>query len=93
MPRAFEMGLAEFDGLTRTDQLHVSAVQHEGWLALDEKGLEAAAATGVVVDTVSALVTDLEVVLDRPYLACLHDVDTALPLLLVQVTDPAAPAT
>ena len=90
MRRAFSPGVAEFDGMTGSDKLHVGTVQHQGWLALDEKGLEAAAATGVTMDTVSAPQIDLQLVLDRPYLACLHDVATALPLLLVQVTDPAA---
>ena len=47
-------------------------------LALDEDGLEAAAATGVAMDAVSAPSIELDLVLDRPYLACLHDVETAL---------------
>jgi serine protease inhibitor len=92
MRRAFSPDLAEFDGMTRSEPLHVSNVQHQGWLALDEKGLEAAAATGVTMDTTSAPMIDLQLVLDRPYLACLHDVATALPLLLVQVTDPTSGA-
>ncbi|SDS11767.1 serpin B [Friedmanniella luteola] len=92
MRRAFATGLAEFDGMTRSERLHVGAVRHQGWLALDEDGLEAAAATGVAMDAVSAPSIELELTLDRPFLACLHDVATALPLLLVQVGDPAARA-
>lgn len=92
MRRAFAMGLAEFDGMTRSERLHVGTVQHQGWLALDEDGLEAAAATGVTMEAMSAPSIELELTLDRPFLACLHDVATALPLLLVRVTDPTAQA-
>ena len=91
MRRAFTPE-AEFDRMTRAERLLVAAVQHQGWLALDEEGLEAAAATGVTMEPVSAPSTPLELTLDRPYLACLHDVETGLPLLLVQVVDPTAAA-
>jgi len=92
MRRAFEVGRAELDGMTRSERLHVAAVQHQGWLALDEEGLEAAAGSAVTLEAVSAPSVELELTLDRPFLACLHDVATALPLLLVQVTDPTAKA-
>lgn len=91
MRRAFRAD-AEFEGMTRSERLAIGAVQHQGWLVLDEEGLEAAAATGVTMEAVSGVATPLELTLDRPYLACLHDVETALPLLLVQVVDPSAAA-
>ena len=49
--------------MTRAERLLVAAVQHQGWLALDEEGLEAAAATGVTMEPVSAPSTPLELTL------------------------------
>ncbi len=90
MPRAFTEQ-AEFDAMTHTEPLHIGAVQHQGWVAVDADGLEAAAATAVVVKAVSAPARPpLILTLDSPFLACVHDVATALPLLSIQISDPSA---
>lgn len=89
MPRAFS-DLAEFDAMTRSESLQVGVVEHQGWIAVDEQGLEAAAATAVTVVAVSApSQPSLRLIFDRPFLACVHDVQTALPLLLLQISDPS----
>lgn len=88
MERAFTAD-AELGGLTADEQLKLSFVVHQGWITVDEDGVEAAAATAVGADTVSAPAPPrLTMVLDRPFLFCLHDVATAVPLLVGVVNDP-----
>lgn len=84
---------AEFDGLTLTEPLQLQRVEHQGWIAVDEDGLEAAAATAATVGAVSAPAPPaLTLVLDRPFLIVVHDVALALPLLVGIVADPTAGA-
>jgi serpin B len=80
---------AEFPRLTTTDQLKLQAASHKGYLALDENGIEAAAATVITVESVSGSAgPGRELVVDRPFLFVLHDVALALPLLMGVVVDP-----
>jgi serpin B len=80
---------AEFPGLTTTDQLKLQAAKHMGYLALDENGIEAAAATVVTAETVGGLAgPGHELVLDQPFLFVLHDVALRLPLMVGVVVDP-----
>jgi serpin B len=62
---------------------------HEGFIAVDEQGTEAAAATAVVVRDESAPVTEPFHV-DRPFLFAIHDVEHGIPLFLGKVDDPQA---
>lgn len=90
MPTAFGPD-ADFGGLTEDDALALGAVVHQGHVALDEDGVEAAAATVVTAVAVSAVSgADRELIVDRPFLFCIHDVDLALPLLVGVVNDPVA---
>jgi serpin B len=57
---------ADLSGINGRQDLYVADVVHKVFLAVDEKGTEAAAATGVVVNTRSAALVSL--VVDRPFL-------------------------
>lgn len=88
MPTAFTDS-ADFTGMTTADRLHIAHVLHQAYVAVDEEGTEASAATAVVMgDTTMARTEQLTV--DRPFLYVIHDVETATPLFLGRVTDPAA---
>lgn len=54
MQRAFQYPGAEFGGITRQEPLMLGAVLHKAFLAVDEKGAEAAAATVMMVKPGSA---------------------------------------
>jgi len=90
MQTAFDPHEADFGAMTEEDlDLYVSAVLHEGFIAVDEEGTEAAAATAVVMSETSAPVTEPFHV-DRPFLFAIHDVEHGTPLFLGRVEDPSA---
>ena len=60
--------------------------QHEAFVRVDEEGTEAAAATAGVIDLVSL---PMPVVLDRPFLFLIRDVETGAILFLGRVMNPA----
>ena len=87
MPTAFT-DQADFSGMTDdgTD-LHVGAVLHQAYVAVDEHGTEAAAATAVGMQATS-MPQYVDVVVDRPFLFVIHDVEHGTPLFVGRVTDP-----
>lgn len=84
--------LADFSAMTTQDPLSISAVLHQGFIAVDEQGTEATGATVVVVTESSAREPDetLTLTLDRPFWFLIHDVATRAPLLVGQVADPSS---
>jgi serpin B len=89
MKAAFEN--ADFSAMTDNDiALFIAAVVHEVFIAVDEKGTEAAAATAVIMDESAAQVAPVSVVVDRPFLFVIHDVEHGTPLFLGRVDDPTA---
>lgn len=89
MPTAFDPNRADFSGMTTQERLFISDVFHDAYIAVDEKGTEAAAATAVVVSAVSAPIP-VTLTVDRPFLFVVHDVETATPLFIGHVADPSA---
>ena len=87
MPTAFTDS-ADFTGMSTTTRLAISSVLHQGFVAVDEQGTEAAAATAVVMRVTAALDEPLTVVLDRPFLFVVHDIETKTPLFAGRVADP-----
>jgi len=90
MPTAFNAATADFRSMTEDDlDLSIGAVRHQGFIAVDEDGTEAAAATAVAMRTTAMPVTQPFHV-DRPFLHVVHDVDHGTPLFLGRVLDPSA---
>jgi serpin B len=88
MPTAFDPVRADFSGMTDQAQLYISAVLHQAFIAVDEHGTEAAAATAVVLDTTSLPANQVVLKADRPFLFVLFDVETSAPLFIGRVSDP-----
>lgn len=89
MPTAFDPVVADFSGMTTEVKLFISAVLHQAFIAVDEDGTEAAAATAVVMEDVSAP-QFVPFTADRPFLFVIHDVEHGTPLFLGRVADPSA---
>lgn len=97
MKSAFDQprGSANFDRMAprkANDYLCISEVFHKTFLALDEKGTEAAAATAVVMMRLTAAVIKkpepIEVRVDHPFLFAIQHRPSGACLFLGRVTDP-----
>ncbi len=88
MPTAFS-DAADFSGISR-EPLKIAFVQHKAFVAVDEKGTEAAAATagGMVALSLRVAQTPTEMRVDHPFLFAITDTTTGLPLFIGQVTNP-----
>ncbi|HEY3451093.1 MAG TPA: serpin family protein [Myxococcales bacterium] len=82
---AFSDG-ADFSGIHQPSELTISDVIHQTFVAVDEDGTEAAAATAVVLDERAAMGTEFKA--DRPFLFLIRDLQTGAILFLGHVTDP-----
>ena len=88
MPDAFGP-VADFSGMTTHADLCIDQVLHKGFIAVDEAGTEAAAATAVIMTTASFTAgPSLTLVADRAFLFVLYHVETAVPLFIGRVADP-----
>ncbi|MFH1104253.1 MAG: serpin family protein [Actinomycetota bacterium] len=85
---AFDPNAADFSGISTADQLYVSDVIHEAFIAVDEDGTEAAAATAVIIGTTSAPVSMIELNVDHPFLFFLQDRATGAVLFVGRVMSP-----
>jgi serine protease inhibitor len=80
---------ADFGPMAPSEVLSVSGVLHDAFIAVDENGTEAAAATAAVVGATSLPVARHTLVLDRPFLFVLHDTAHGTPLFVGRVADPS----
>ncbi|NJP07385.1 MAG: serpin family protein [Chloroflexaceae bacterium] len=91
MTDAFDAALADFSGMTPVADLHINAVFHKAFVAVDEKGTEAAAATGVVAGVTSAPLDPAAIVrVDRPFVFLIRDQVTGSVLFVGRVVNPQA---
>lgn len=91
MSIAFQPHQANFRGIADTD-LFISQVVHKTFLRIDEKGTEAAAATGIEVELTSApAVPPPTFRADHPFLILIRDNPTGAVLFLGRIADPTAP--
>ncbi len=87
MTDAFEGGIADFSGMDGSRLLYITDVVHKAYVAVDEAGTEAAAATGVIVGRVSAP-EPAEFRCDHPFIFFIRDNITGAILFTGRVVDP-----
>lgn len=86
---AFGDGEVDFRGIEPSNKLVVADVVHQTWVQCDEDGVEAAAATAVVMKRTAAPVGEpKQFVADHPFAFVLRDVGTGLVLFFGRVDDP-----
>jgi serpin B len=88
MPVAFS-DQADFSGMTGNRELSISEVVHKAFVAVDESGTEAAAATAVIMRATAMPVMPLEVTVDRPFIFLIRDIPTGSVIFVGRVMNPA----
>jgi serpin B len=88
MPVAFTTG-ADFSGMTGNHDLYIADVVHQAFVAVDEAGTEAAAATAVVME-LTAMPDVVEVTIDRPFIFFIRDIETGSILFVGRTLNPSA---
>jgi serpin B len=80
---------ADFSGMDGTQELFIDDVYHKAFIDVDEVGTEAAAASAVVMNRKGPRL-DHELVVERPFIYLIRDVETGAVLFLGHVVNPAA---
>lgn len=84
MEKAFDPKDADFSRISDT-KLFISNVLHKTFIKVDERGTEAGAITMIAADG-AAMMETKEVILDRPFVYMIIDLDYNLPIFLGAVT-------
>lgn len=82
-------GNADLSGFDGTGGLLVSDIVHKAFVAVDEEGTKAAAATAVVGEATSAPEIDVVLNIDRPFIFVIRDNPTGAILFVGRVMNPA----
>lgn len=89
---AFDRATADFSGIAAftspEDRLFMTNVIQKTFLAVDEQGAEAAAATAAIIGLLGG--TAREIRFDRPFLCAVRDVRTGALLFVARISDPAS---
>lgn len=88
MPDAFDPDRADFSGMTGGKDLYIDTVLHKAFVAVDEKGTEAAAATAVIMAPTSAMLSDVTLTIDRPFIFVIRDLPSGQILFIGRVLNP-----
>jgi serpin B len=88
MSDAFSMS-ADFSGMDGTRNLAITDVFHKAFVAVDEAGTEAAAATAVVIGLTAMPASPVDLTVDRPFVFLIRDVQTGAILFVGRVLNPA----
>jgi serpin B len=89
MQDAFDPDLADLSGMNGARDLYVTNILHKAFVAVDEAGTEAAAATVVIVGITSMPTDVTEFNIDRPFFFLIRDNPTGTILFLGRVINPA----
>jgi serpin B len=89
MTDAFNSSKADFSGMTGNHDLYISDVIHKAFVAVDEKGTEAAAATAPIMAGMSAPMQKVHLVIDHPFIFVIRDLKSGQILFLGRILNPA----
>ncbi len=92
MPDAFDPARADFSGMAEKsdDPLFIAEVVHRAFIAVDEAGTEAGAASGALIAFGVFIEGPVELTIDRPFIYAIYDRETGTILFLGRVLDPSA---
>ena len=90
MPSAFSPNDADFTGISEIKDFSISTAVHQAFVKVDEKGTEAAAATGAVFQATSMPLSNHTFRVDHPFVFMIYDDQTGLVLFMGQVVNPVS---
>jgi len=90
MPDAVSIADADFSGMDGTHDLYIENVFHKAFVAVDEAGTEAAAATAVVMSLKAAMPSGIELTIDHPFIFLIRDTVTGSVLFVGRVLNPVS---
>jgi serpin B len=88
MPDAFSESKADFSGMSEKYHLWIDQVFHKAFVAVDEKGTEAAAASAVVMRTETMPMQPKILTVDRPFIFLIRHKTSGSILFMGRVLDP-----
>ena len=88
MQDAFDPALADFSGMDGQRILYIGDALHKAFIAVDEKGTEAAAATVILMMAGALLPEGVILTIDRPFFYVIRDVPSGTILFMGRVLDP-----
>jgi serpin B len=88
MQDAFNPGAADFSGMDGKRDLFITNILHKSFVAVDEAGTEAAAATVVIVGATAIQPAPIEITVDRPFFFLIRDNPTGTVLFAGRVMNP-----
>jgi len=88
MQDAFDPALADFSGMDGQRTLYISQALHKAFIAVNEKGTEAAAATIVIMSLGAMAPEGITLTIDRPFFYAIRDIPTGTILFMGRVVDP-----
>ena len=89
MTDAFDPNKADFSGMTGNHDLYIGDVIHKAFVAVDEKGTEAAAATAVIMEAAMAPMQKIHLTVDHPFIFVIRDLTSGQILFIGRVLNPA----
>ena len=87
MTLPFDPERADFSALSDSGNIFISRLLHKAYIAVDEKGTKAGAATAVEIKETAYIVDIYRVTLDRPFVYAIIDDAAGLPVFIGAVTD------
>ncbi len=90
MGMAFDPSSADFSGMDGRRDLFIQDALHKAFVAVDEAGTEAAAATAVIVGLTSVPQPPVEMKVDSPFIFLIRDIPTGGIIFVGRVLNPAA---
>jgi len=89
MPYAFDAERADFSGMAQA-RLYLQDAMQQAFIAVDEEGVEGAAATAVIGGATGAPSNWITLLIDRPFIYLIRDDATGAILFMGRVLDPSA---
>jgi len=88
MQDAFDRDRADFSGMDGTRRLYIGDALHKAFIAVDEKGTEAAAATIVMAVPTALMPQSVVLTIDRPFFFVIRDIPRGTILFMGRILNP-----